>query len=199
MPAFACGGRSSGLRIASAGALADTVLRDAAARLVAIGHRRITILSPRIWREPAPAKMVRDALLEMEEHGIRTGTFNLPDWDETPGGLYALLDALFATTPPTALLVGRTIWLEAVKDFLLMRRLSVPDQVSLVSLHPCHEDAHWQRPLIAHGLADDAAVHRRIRHWLRSLEQGKDNRKQYQIPMHFVETGSIGPIHPDAQ
>jgi DNA-binding LacI/PurR family transcriptional regulator len=68
----------------------------------------------------------------MAEHGISTGAYNLPDWEEDLGGFHRLLHNLFQHTPPTALVVDESIFLVATMLFLQSRGLQVPKDVSLI-------------------------------------------------------------------
>lgn len=69
-------------------------------RLVNLGHRRIVNLVREERRKPTPGFLDRFFLEQLRNHGIQTGPYHLPDWEDTPEGLQHLLDSLFQHTPP---------------------------------------------------------------------------------------------------
>lgn len=71
-------------------------LRDA-------GRRRIVLIIAGFSRKPYDSPVTRAFRDELSAAGARVGDYNIPDRDETPEGLHALLGSLFKTTPPTDL------------------------------------------------------------------------------------------------
>jgi DNA-binding LacI/PurR family transcriptional regulator len=191
IPCMALYGRKGDHRIASAGPDKLPAFKAATRSLIDLGHRRITLitLSPR--RKPSPGRCERAFLEELESNGIKTGDFNLPDWEETPEGFLNLLEALFRTTPPTAMIIEEEPRLIAAMQFLLQRGIKVPEEVSLVSTD--YESLTWCHLGIAHMRWNSAAVSKRILRWASAVSKGKTDRKKIYTPAKFISGGSIGP------
>lgn len=194
IPAMAIGGRSMGIPIASVGsslpALAPTVVR----RLVEQGHHRIVLISPRSWRLPDLAPVVVEFRRELDAAGIRPSEYHTPDWEETPDGLFRLLDELFRVTPPTALLCWAMNTPCGVLSWLKGRGLRVPEDVSLVSIWV--DDSYaWYTPglRVAAMVNNTPAVYRRVRDWVRGASAGKPDRTQLLLKPELDEGNSIGP------
>lgn len=190
-PAFALFGRLAGLKIAGTKPNKGPALAEALRRLIGLGHRRISKLSLPERRLPEPGRLERMYLAELENHGIRTSPYHLPNWEANPEGLRRGLESLFGPTPPTALIVDGASLFVAVQQFLGNRGLRVPEHVSLV----CTDgDSHfsWCHPSIAHIRWDHRPVVRRILRWVNEVARGKDDRRQTMTPAEFVDGGSVG-------
>ena len=131
-------------------------------------------------------------LNELKAHGIPTGDYNLPEWEETPEGFNRLMDSLFRTTPPTAMIIDEVCWFIAALAFLVRRGIRVPDQVSLVS-GECEPLLDMCQPRFAHMRWDNKLIVRRVVRWVDAVRKGKADRKIINIPAEFVPGGSIGP------
>jgi|TARA_B110000908_G_scaffold7377_1_gene9183 DNA-binding LacI/PurR family transcriptional regulator len=192
-PAFALFGRMNGLPIAGTKPDKATPLADATRQLIALGHRRISLLAQTARRLPEPGHSERVFLKELESHGIQTSTYNLPDWDDSTEGLNQALDALFKATPPTALILDEAPLLIAAQLFLLNRGLRVPQDVSLISTD---NDPHfsWCTPSIAHIHWDNRPVVRRVVNWASNISRGKKDIRQKLTPAEFIAGGTIGPV-----
>jgi DNA-binding LacI/PurR family transcriptional regulator len=191
-PAFAIFGRRQGLPIASAGPDKPPAYTAATQRLLELGHRRIVLMARTARRHPEPGVTERAFLDALEEHGIKTGQFNLPDWEESIDGFHGCLDSLFARTPPTALIIDEAPFFIAAQQFLARRGVKVPEDVSLV----CTDDAidfAWCKPSIAHIRWDSHPLVRRIVRWANNVSRGKDDHRQTLTKAEFVEGGTIGP------
>jgi DNA-binding LacI/PurR family transcriptional regulator len=191
IPAFALFGRRRDLPVAGAGPDKVRAYRDLVRHLVALGHRRIALLALAARRLPEPGLPERAFLEELAAHGIRTGPFNLPDWDENPEGLQRLLDALFKVTPPTALVIDEAYLFHAVKQHISRKRVRIPEEVSLICTDP-DRTFDWCRPSIAHIRWDSGLVVRRIVRWAANVSRGKTDLRQSLTPAEFVEGGTIG-------
>ncbi len=191
-PAFALFGRMNGLPIAGTKPDKATPIADATRQLIALGHRRISLLAQTARRLPEPGPSERVFLKELESHGIQTSTYNLPDWDDSTEGLNQALDALFKATPPTALILDEAPLLIAAQLFLLNRGLRVPQDVSLISTD---NDPHfsWCTPSIAHIQWDNRPVVRRVVKWAANISRGKKDISQKLTPAEFIAGGTIGP------
>ena len=191
VPAIALYGRSDGLPIARSGPDKVPAILEATRQLIALGHQRIVliVLGPR--RKPTPGKAEQAFLDELAAHGVSTGDYHLPDWEETPEGFSTLLETLFRTTPPTALIVDETPRVIAAMHFLARHRIRVPEEVSLVSTD-YDSSLAWCSPTVAHIFWDPAPVVRRIVRWIAALRKGNWDRKTINFPAEFRPGGSIG-------
>jgi DNA-binding LacI/PurR family transcriptional regulator len=192
VPTFALFGRFRRLPLAAIGLNKVPAYRAAIRRLVELGHNRIVLLQPRHNREPVPALLPREALAELEAHGIKTGQYNLPDWEQNPAGLRRRLDSLFAVSPPTALILDRPNELIGAQLHLAQRGILAPRDVSLI----CDDDAafEWCDPRISCIRWQTGSWVRRIVRWVGNVAGGKEDRRQSFSKAEFVERGSIGPV-----
>lgn len=192
IPAFALFGRRHGLPIAGIGPDKSPAFAAAARRLVGLGHRRICMLVRRERRLPEPGVPEKAFLSELESGGIRTGAYNLPDWEESAEGFRVRLDSLFRTTPPTALMIDGAGLFFAAQLFLMNRGLRVPGDVSLI----CADNAPhfaWCRPSITHIRWDSRPVVGRILRWASNISRGKPDVRQSLTRVELVPGGTIGP------
>ena len=193
VPCLALYGRTGGLAIARTGPDKVPATRAATRRLLELGHRRIVNIARAGRRKPIPGRDERAFLEELAAHGIVTGDYNLPDWEETPEGFSKLLERLFLHSPPTALIVDEASRYIAAAEFLARRRIHVPDQVSLVSTDGDSILA-WCHPGIAHMPWDPKPIVRRVVRWVAAARKGKPDRKIINFPAEFIPGGSIGPV-----
>jgi DNA-binding LacI/PurR family transcriptional regulator len=192
VPVFALSGRFRGLPMAGTGPGKVEAFRAAARRLVELGHRRIVLLQPDHMRKPTLGLLLRETLDELETHGIQTGKYNLPDWEQTPDGLRRCLDSLFALTPPTALILDRAYEYIATQQYLTREGIFTPRDVSLI----CTDDDpsfEWCVPSASCISWDSRPWVRRIVRWVANIASGKDDRRQVFTKAMFVERDSIGP------
>lgn len=192
LPAFALFGRFRQLPIPGTGLDKIPAFRAAIRRLVELGHRRIVLLQPDHNRKPTFARLVIESLEEMEKHGIKTGPYNIPDWEQSPAGLRRCLDALFAFSAPTAILFDRSNELLGAQIYLAHRGILAPRDVSLV----CDDDSafDWCVPSISCIQWQSHSWVRQVVHWADCLANGKEYRIQRFTKATFVERGSIGPV-----
>jgi len=192
MPAFALFGRREGLPIAAIGPDKPPAIAVATRHLLALGHRRIVLLARRERRLPEPGKSERVFLDELEAHGIASGPYHLPDWEETIAGFHGCLDTLFRVTPPTALIIDEAPFFVAALQFLAHRRILVPEEISLV----CSDDDPafaWCKPMVSHIRWDTRPVVRRIVRWAANVSRGQGDVRQTLTKAEFVPGGTIGP------
>lgn len=192
-PAIAFGGRCIGVPIASAGTDITPALAEAMRELIALGHRRIVLISPQNWRKPVPGRIAQVFTAELAECGITTDEYNLPDWEETPEGLQALLNSLFHVTPPTAIFVVEPAHAVAILAFLGQRGFRVGRDVSLVCMlsDPAFT---WRRPPITHFEGNTEPLIRRVVRWVETVARGCPDREQKNFPVEFIRGGTIGPV-----
>ena len=192
-PALAIFGIFTGLPIAATSLRKTPAMRAALRRLADLGHRRIVLLTREERRKPEPALFERNYLDELAALGLRIGSYNLPDWEESRAGLQKCLDALFAYTPPTALLIEDIQFFIPVQQYLAHHKIEVPGQVSLI----CHDSQpifDWSFPAIAQISGDYDQVVKKAVRWAENAARGKANRRQVLVDAAFVEGGTIGPL-----
>lgn len=192
IPVFALFGRRRELKIAGVGPDKVQAFRDAVRELAELGHRRIALLELKIRRLPQPGAPERAFLEEMQAHGLPTGAYNLPDWEENSDGLHELLDSLFRVTPPTALIIDQAYIFHAVKHHLADLGVKVPGDVSLICTDPDTTFA-WCKPTIAHIAWDSRPVLRRIVRWASNVSRGKKDLRQSSTPARLIPGGTMGP------
>ncbi len=192
LPTFAYAGRASRLPIASIAPEKIGPLRMLVRRLVELGHQRIVLLVRGDRRKPEPGRFERAFLEALEENGISTGSYNLPDWVETPAGYGAALESLFRVAPPTAIIVDEVPFVVTTLQFCLARGLKIPRDLSLIGLDP-GPSLDWSWPAIAHVAWDHRPCVRRMVGWANNIAAGKDDRRQSFSKAVLVEGGTIGP------
>ncbi len=192
-PSFALFGHRAGLPIAATGPNKVPAISAATRQLITFGHRRIALLCRRLRRLPEPGVSERAFLAELAAHGLATGAFNLPDWEENTEGFHELLGSLFRVTPPTALIVDEAPQFVATLQFLARRGIPVPGKVSLICTDPDPTFA-WCKPTIAHIRWDSGPLVRRIVRWAANVSRGRTDVRQTFVPAEFVAGGTIGPV-----
>ena len=192
VPFFALAGRSAGLPMAGATIRKSAGITIAVRRLVDLGHRRIVMLVREDRRKPFPGGQEQNFLDTMETLGVKTGSYNLPDWTDTVDDFHRCLDSLFGHSPPTALLVDEAPHFFAVQQFLAKRGMAAPRDVSMLCLdpNPCF---NWCNPSIAHIRWHTRPLVSRIVRWADNVARGVDDRRNTSIKAEFVEGGTIGP------
>ncbi|MCF7732423.1 MAG: substrate-binding domain-containing protein [Akkermansiaceae bacterium] len=193
VPCLALYGRSEGLPLARTGPDILPPYVAATRQLLALGHRRIVAVCRRHRRQPTPGVAERGFLDELTAHGIVTGDYHLPDWEETPAGLTVLLESLFRHTPPTALMLDEASCAISAALFLAQRRIRVPEDVSLIAIES-EASLAWCHPPVAHVRWDNEPIIRRIVRWVDAVRNGRADRDTINFPARFVPTGSIGPV-----
>lgn len=192
VPCLALFGRSEGLPIAAVGPDKSTATAEAARTLLQLGHRRIVLLIREHHRKPRPGRVGRAFLDELAAAGLSPGEYNLPNWEETPEGLQALLTELFRHTPPTAILADEVLFLTATHHYLAGRGIRVPRDVSLVCLDP-DPTFNWCVPSIAHVAWNPEPWVRSVLRWAATIRRGGRNTRRMLTPSQFITGGSIGP------
>ena len=192
-PSFALFGRNSKSPLASLSLQKAEALTELADRLVDLGHRRIVILAREERRKPTPAYLEQVFLDRLEERGIPTGPYNLPDWGDSPKEFCQILDSLFRHTPPTALIVDQPSLCVAVLQHLSRLKLTAPTDVS-VACTDMSDSFEWCHPSIAHVAWDSRPVINRVVKWADNIGRGKDDRRKIVSKVRLVSGGTIGPV-----
>ncbi len=161
-------------------------------QLVKLGHRRIVYVVREDRRKPVPGALERLFLEELGKHGIETGRYNLPEWQDTPRGLMTLIDTLFQHSPPTALLLDEPSLFLAARDHLARRGIVAPQDVSMVC---CDYDPvfDWCIPDITHIAWSPGPLVRRVIRWVNNVGRGKDDRRMTGTDARLIVGGTIGP------
>lgn len=191
-PAFGLFGRVNTVPIASAIPNKQSALREAVGHLVSIGHRRIVMIAREDRRKPKPGSSEQHFLDDLAAHGIPTGPYNLPDWEETPGGMNALLDSLFRHTPPTALLIQSLEFAMAVMLYCANRGIKIPQQLSVVTMDPDRAFG-WCTPAISHIGFDSRPLIQRIVGWANNIARGREDRRTMTSKAEFIMGGTTAP------
>jgi DNA-binding LacI/PurR family transcriptional regulator/ribosomal protein S25 len=191
-PSFSLFGRRRGVPIASVGADKRPAVVAAVRRLIDLGHTRIVMLCRPDRRLPVPGTVERAFLAELDTHGITSGPYHLPDWEDGMNGFQTTLESLFRVTPPTALIVDELKMFVATQQFLVMKKLNVPGDVSLVSMEsdPAFD---WCHPTIACIHWAHQPVMRRVVGWANNVARGKIDRRETHTLAEFIDGGTIGP------
>lgn len=190
-PTLGMYGRLSGLPMAAAFPAMIPSLTAGVRHLIKLGHRRIVMLTREERRKPRLARAEQAFIDELEAAGIRTGDYNLPDWEESPEGLNQRLDELFRVSPPTALIFQETPLFIAARSHLSDQGVLAPRDVSLFVANPDPSFA-WCRPIISHISWDYHQVVRRVVRWAENVARGKDDQRQTGTKTEFIEGGTIG-------
>ncbi|QTN33881.1 substrate-binding domain-containing protein [Akkermansiaceae bacterium] len=190
-PVFAMFGRRRGLAIAGAGPDKSPAYAQAVGELAGLGHRRIVLLTRTPRRIPEPGLVERAFLAALAAHGIPSGAYNLPDWEENAVSFHARLDALFRVTPPTALILDEVPFFMAALHFCASRGIRVPDDVSLVCTDP-DPAFDWFVPSVAHIRWEATPLVRRALRWADNISRGKDDRRQTETKAEFIAGGTVG-------
>lgn len=193
IPAFAMFGRRRELPIAGVGPDHESASSTATKRLLALGHQRIVVLQRSNQRTAGPNAMVRAIFAEMEKHGVSTGAYNLPDWEDNAKALRGVLDGLLRVTPPTAMILDEPFLFHAVKEHLAQCGILAPRDVSLICTDP-DTTFMWCKPTVAHTRWDHRPVVRRVLRWTNNIARGKEDLRQSLTKAEFVDGGTVGPV-----
>ncbi len=160
--------------------------------LISLGHQRICLITRPQNLAPSPGVEMKFFREVMESHDIEVSNYHLPVWQDSRMGLQDCLDSLFATTPPTALMIDEAELFVAVRQYLADSGIVAPRDVSLISMDPDRAFG-WCLPEVSHmDWGYQPMVPRAVK-WMRNISRGrKDCRKTY-VEAKFVEGGTIGP------
>lgn len=192
VPAFGLFGRLTDVSLPSFAVSKADALRDLVDRLVDNGHRRIVMIVREERRKPAPGRLEQLFLARLQEKGIPTGAYNLPDWGDTPEELRRAIRSLFKHTPPTALIIAQPQLFFAVMQQLSSIKISAPEDVSLA----CTDTSlnfDWCVPEVTHIHWDSRIAVQRVLKWARNVSRNKDDVRKKATNAQLVLGGTIGP------
>lgn len=143
------GGIREGHTIPVVAVRSASMVDDAFSRLIALGHRQIVI--PLCERLPPFSNSIKEVVRErLEGAGVTyVASYHTPESDYmSPEVTWRMMEAIFARTPPTALVF--LDWKELVTSCCLLWQLGmrVPDDVSVVLLNE-QTEAGWFMPKLA--------------------------------------------------
>lgn len=191
--AFALFGRLSDLPIAGTGPDKRPTIREAIDKLVEVGHRRIVMLTRSERRNSGYGGTEQVFLEALEGHGIQTGPYNIPDWEESAEGLSYCLEKLFQVTSPTAIFVSDATFCLAVKNYLAAHRGRDLRNVALICTE-YHINFDWCAPPIAHFRWEPDQIVRRVARWVNNVAKGKEDRRQNLFPAKFIGGETLGRV-----
>ncbi|MFN4944302.1 MAG: substrate-binding domain-containing protein [Akkermansiaceae bacterium] len=192
VPIIAQFGRPSGLPIAGMGVRKSPAMREAVRKMIALGHKRIVMIAREERRKPKPALFEQAFLDELEIHGIKTGPYHLPEWEESVAGYHRCLDSLFKHTPPTAMIICEPRMFISAKDYFAQKGIIAPRDISLVCDDP-DQAFSWCDPAISHIRWNHEPIVRRVVNWTNQVARGVVDKRQGFALAEFVEGGTIGP------
>lgn len=191
-PTFALFGRHVGVPMPGARPDKAPPLKAMTRRLIDLGHKRISYLCRRQMRSPDKGKPLLAFLSTLEDAGVKTGEYHCPEWEESPDGFIHILDSLFKSTPPSALILDESHLFHACYHYLAQHGKRVPEDVSLFCMDGAPGFA-WCRPKIAHVEWDYLPIARRIARWANNTAKGKVDHKQILTKSRLIDGGTIGP------
>jgi len=192
IPTFALFGHSMRIPLASAGPKKAGALEELVDKLVDFGHQRIVMVVREDRRKPELGLLESLFLKRLEAHGIRTGSYNMPDWEDHAEAFSRMIDSLFHVTPPTALIIGDPMLLFPVVQHLASRGISAPAQVSLACTD-ARPGFSWCNPSITHIAWDPEYVVKRVGGWAKNISLGKQDLRKGVTNARLIEGGTIGP------
>ncbi|MFF3855801.1 LacI family DNA-binding transcriptional regulator [Micromonospora sp. NPDC002575] len=174
----------------------DRTVRDAVAHLVGLGHRRIVYVNhsaATIAEGYGPALRTRDAFAAaMAEHGIEP--LMIPAEDSAAGGRAALATAFDRAPDLTAVLAMNERAVFGILGGLARRGLTVPDDVSVVSMVTSPQVAELATPALTAMTSPGSALGRiAVEALLRHLELDSAPIHQELLPCTLEVRGSSGP------
>jgi DNA-binding LacI/PurR family transcriptional regulator len=194
-PSFALLGRGANVDIAGLSVSKTSAMSEILHRLVQIGHRRIVLMTPEERRKPEPGALERHYLAELEALGIPSGPYNLPNWESNPRSFHARLAALFAHSPPSAILFDVPMLFTGAQQFFTRHGLRIPDDVSTITLDGDPSFA-WCDPVPTHLDTDPSQWVNKVMRWVGNAARGKEDRRKTVVQAGLAEGGTIGPARP---
>ena len=193
VPAFAKFGGFQELPLAGIRVEKTVAMKGMVRRLHGTGHRRMVLLARQERLKPSLGPFEQAFLDQLEELGIVTGSYNLPDWGKDVAGFHRCLDSLFQHTPPTALFLDEARLFVAAYLHLTQRGLVAPRDVSLICNDPDIVFS-WCSPTVSHFRWDSRPVVSRLLEWVNNVSQGIKDVRHTLTPAEYVDGGTVGPV-----
>ena len=193
IPCFALFGGMTHLPIAGTGPDKLSAFREALHTLFDRGHRKIVMITREERRRGKQGMLEKVFLDELEGRGIKTGSYNLPEWKESADGLWTCIVSMLQVTPPTAIFVGDRDFFLAVMNCIAAQRGAANRLITLIcaDYDPAFD---WCKPPIAHLRWDESAVVRRVVRWADNVAQGKEDRRQRLTPTKFIGGDDLASV-----
>ena len=174
----------------------DRTVRDAVDHLVGLGHRRIVYVNhstATIAQGYGPALRTRDAFVAaMTGHGL--DPLMIAAEDSAAGGRAALSDAFGRAPDLTAVLAMNENAVFGILGELAGRGLSVPGDVSVISMVTSPQVAELATPALTAMTSPGSALGRiAVETLLRHLDAGSGEIHQQLLPCVLEVRGSSGP------
>jgi DNA-binding LacI/PurR family transcriptional regulator len=193
VPTFGLFGRLEEVSLPSFAVRKMDALRELVDHLVDYGHKRIVMIVREERRKPKPGRVEQSFFERLNEKGIQTGTYNLPDWGDSPEELHQAIDSLFQHTPPTALIIAQPQIFLAVMQHLSRLKISAPQDVSLACTD-ISSNFSWFVPEVTHIHWDSKFLVQRVLKWARNINSNKDDFQKSSNKACLVLGGTIGPV-----
>lgn len=193
VPVFAIYGRLIKANVAGMGIQKSVVTNRVTRQLVEQGHTRIVMFVREERRKPSLGMPELAFLEQLESCGIKTSSYNIPDWEDTPEGLEHCLNNIFQYTRPTALIICDAVLFHSIQNHLSRIGINAPEGISLFCTDHV-ESFVWVRPAITHINWDYRPTTRRVLQWITNVSMNKEDRKLSYTKAHLVDGDTIGPV-----
>jgi DNA-binding LacI/PurR family transcriptional regulator/DNA-binding transcriptional regulator YhcF (GntR family) len=193
IPAFGIFGRLSNVSLPSFAVNKIDAVRELVDHLVEHGHKRIVMIVREEWRKPKLGRLQQSFIERLNQNGIQTSTYNLPDWGNSPEELHRAINSLFQHTPPTALIIAQPQLFLAVIQHLACLNISAPKDISLACTD-ISSNFSWFVPNVTHIQWDSRPLIKRVIKWARNVSRKKDDFQKSVYNARLVHGGMIGPV-----
>jgi DNA-binding LacI/PurR family transcriptional regulator len=178
------GGSTAGHPVSLVAVKSSSMAEDALAKLIALGHTRIVI--PLCDRTEAFKEAMRNVTRSAIEAigAVYVKSYHNPESDYlTPDVTWRILDAVFATEAPTALVLLDWKELITVQCYISQKGMKVPNDVSLILLND-PSDAGWFHPPLARFRFP---VRRLVGEMAKWLEDGSTMARHVSLAAEYVD------------
>jgi DNA-binding LacI/PurR family transcriptional regulator len=187
---FFLGGVTNGLPVSMAAVRSPLVAQAALARLTALGHWRIVLP---LCEHPDTFKAAMGQVMKEAIEGmgrVYTKSYHNPASSAlTPDAIWRILEASFATDPPTALVFLEWKEFLTAQSYLMRIGLRIPEDVSVVLLDDQLE-AEWVYPKLCRFRFPLRRVLNVMATWLEDGDAAPINRF---LPADFVDGETMAP------
>lgn len=185
---FFLGGVTNGMPVSMAAVRSPLVAQTALARLTALGHWRIVLPlcdHPDTFKA-AMGQVMKEAIEGMGR--VYMKSFHNPETNAlTPDAIWRILEASFATDPPTALVFLEWKEFLTAQSYLMRVGLRIPEDVSIVLMDD-HLEAEWVYPKLCRFRFP---IRRFLNLMVNWLEDGGTEPLARLLPAVFVDGGTM--------